>query len=145
MDDIVYDIGMRLSDIAHQDFVIKVESVKDIHFARETGRVGLVVCLEASTPIENELDRIDVLYGLGVRQMGIAYSEANGLGSGLKEVRDGGLTSFGRKAVERMNKLGIAIDISHSGDVTCLDTIECSSKPIFITHAGRASLGTATA
>lgn len=138
--DIVYDIGMRLSDIAHQDFVIKIESVKDIHFAQETGRVGLVVCLEASTPIENELDRIDVLYGLGVRQMGIAYSEANGLGSGLKEVRDGGLTSFGRKAVERMNKLGIAIDISHSGDVTCLDTIECSSQPIFITHAGARSL-----
>src|SRR5262249_25637446 len=92
--------------------------------------------LEAATPIENELDRIDILYGFGVRQMGIAYSEANGLGSGLKEAHDGGLTVFGRRAVRRMNKLGIAIDVSHSGDRTCLDTFEHSEKPVVITHAG---------
>ena len=90
--------------------------------------------------IENELDRLDVLYGLGVRSIGIAYSEGNALGGGLKEPRDGGLTTFGRKAVERMNKLGLAIDISHSGDQTSMDTIEVSSKPIFITHAGARAL-----
>lgn len=77
-----------------------------------------------------------MLYGFGVRQMGIAYSEANTLGSGLKERRDGGLTLFGEKAVRRMNKLGIAIDVSHSGDQTSLDTIRHSTKPILITHAG---------
>ena len=60
--------------------------------------------------IENELDRIDVLYGLGTRCLGIAYSEGNALGAGLKEPRDGGLTVFGRKAVERMNKLGMTFE-----------------------------------
>jgi membrane dipeptidase len=134
--DILADLGMRFSDIAHQDFVVKAEKVADIRRAHETGRIALVPGLEAATAIENELDRIDILYGFGVRQMGIAYSEANTLGSGLKERRDGGLTDFGRRAVTRMNKLGIAIDISHSGDVTSLDTIEHSTKPIFITHAG---------
>ncbi len=49
--------------------------------------------------IENEVDRLDVLYGFGVRQMGIAYSEANMLGAGLKERGDGGLTYFGERAV----------------------------------------------
>ncbi|OZM77975.1 dipeptidase [Pseudonocardia sp. MH-G8] len=134
--DITYDIGMRLSDIAHQDYVRVVHGVDDILDAHETGGLGLVLCLEASTPIENEVDRIDILYGMGVRQMGIAYSEANTLGSGLKEAGDGGLTVFGRRAVERMNKLGIAIDVSHSGDRTCLDTFEASEKPVLITHAG---------
>jgi membrane dipeptidase len=90
--------------------------------------------------IENELDRIEILYGFGIRQMGIAYSEANVLGCGLKERRDGGLTAFGRKAVERMNKVGMSIDISHSGDVTSMDTIQHSTKPIFITHAGARSV-----
>ncbi len=47
---------------------------------------------------------------------------------------------FGRQAVKRMNKLGIAIDVSHSGDRTSLDTIEVSDKPIFITHAGARAL-----
>jgi membrane dipeptidase len=90
--------------------------------------------------IENEVDRLDVLYGFGVRQMGIAYSEANTLGSGLKERGDGGLTYFGERAVERMNKLGIVIDVSHSGDRTAVDAIKASTKPTLITHAGARGL-----
>jgi membrane dipeptidase len=135
-DDIIYDIGMRLSDIAHQDYVTIAHSVADIRQAHANGQLAIVLSLEASTPIENEVDRIDILYGIGVRQMGIAYSEANTLGSGLKERGDGGLTAFGRRAVERMNKLGMAIDVSHSGDRTCMDTFAESSKPVLITHAG---------
>jgi membrane dipeptidase len=138
--DVIADVGMRLCDIAHQDFVVRAERVRDIHAAHENGQIALVPSLEASTMIENELDRIEILYGFGIRQMGIAYSEANVLGCGLKERRDGGLTAFGRKAVERMNKVGMSIDISHSGDVTSMDTIQHSTKPIFITHAGARSV-----
>jgi len=134
--DVIHDLGMRFSDLAHQDDVVLARSTADILHAHETGRLALVAGLEAATMIENELDRIDILYGFGVRQMGIAYSEANTLGSGLKEKRDGGLTAFGVRAVERMNRIGMAIDISHSGDQTCLDVIAASSKPVLITHAG---------
>jgi membrane dipeptidase len=134
--DVLFDLGVRMADLAHQDYVIKAESLKDIYHAHETGRMAHVFALEAATPIENEVDRLDVLYGLGVRQIGIAYSEANYLGSGLKERGDGGLTYFGERAVERMNKLGFAIDISHSGDRTALDVIQYSTKPVLITHCG---------
>ena len=139
-DDIIYDLGMRLSDIAHQDFIVRGETLDDIRRAKENGQIAFVASLEAATAIENEVDRLDILYGLGIRSSGIAYSEANTLGSGLKEARDGGLTEFGRQAVRRMNKLGIAIDISHSGDQTSMDTIQASEKPIFITHAGARGL-----
>ncbi len=139
-DDIVYDLGMRLSDIAHQDFVVRAETRDDIHEAKRNGQIAFIPSLEAATAIENEVDRLDILYGLGIRSSGIAYSEANTLGSGLREAGDGGLTDLGRQAVTRMNKLGIAIDVSHSGDQTSLDTIEASDKPIFITHAGARAL-----
>lgn len=139
-DDIIYDMGIRLSDMAHQNFAMVVHRVEDIATAMETGRIGVVLTLEAATPIENELDRLDILYGFGVRCMGLVYSEANALGSGLKEARDGGLTQLGRQVVRRMNQLGIAIDVSHTGDQTALDAIEVSEKPIFITHAGARSL-----
>ena len=134
--DVVADIGMRLSDIEHQDFLVVARRRSDIDRAHESGRVALVVGTEAATMIENEVDRIDILYGFGVRQMGIAYSEANALGGGLKEKHDGGLTAFGERAVARMNRLGIAIDVSHSGDRTSLDVIRASTTPVFITHAG---------
>lgn len=139
-DDIIYDLGMRLCDLAHQDFVIKCEKVDDIIRAHKEGKVALIPTLEGAAMIENELDRIEILYGFGVRLMGITYSESNGLGSGLKEDRDGGLTYFGRQAVERMNKVGMAIDCAHVGDQTTLDVIEMSKKPIFISHTGARAL-----
>lgn len=139
-DDVIFDIGMRLSDIAHQDMVKLALTTQDIRDAKRDGRIAFVVSLEGAAMIENELDRIDVLYGFGMRSLGICYSEGNALGSGLKEPAHYGLTSFGRRAVERMNRLGIAIDISHSNDQTSMDTIEASTDPVFITHAGARAL-----
>jgi membrane dipeptidase len=136
-DDIITDLGMRLADLAHagSQFML-IKTLADIGEAQRSGRIGLVFGLEAATPIENEIDRLDVLYGLGIRQIGIAYSDANTLGSGLSEPSDGGLTAFGRRAVTRMNQLGLAIDLSHSSDRTALETCEQSSRPVLITHAG---------
>ena len=134
--DIITDLGMRQADIAHQDEVVVVRTIEDIYLAKENSKVGLIFGLEAATPIENEIDRLDVLYGLGIRQMGIAYSDSNVLGSGLNEDVDGGLTAFGKRCVTRMNQLGIAIDISHSSDQTGIDTCIASSEPVFMTHAG---------
>lgn len=138
--DVIYDLGIRLSDLAHQDFIIRCERVEDIHRAKKEGKIALVPTIEGSAMIENELDRIDILYGFGVRSMGITYSESNALGSGIKEDNDGGLTVFGHQAVERMNKLGIVIDCSHTGPKTTLDVIEASKHPIFLSHTGARAL-----
>ena len=139
-DDVIYDIGIRLSDIHHQDMVVHCLTTEDIVRAKKNHQIAFIISLEGAAMIENELDRIDILYGLGVRCLGIAYSEGNALGAGLRERNDGGLTQFGRDAVRRMNRLGMAIDISHSGDRTGMETIELSEKPVFITHAGARGL-----
>lgn len=138
--DVVTDLGMRQADIAQQDDVTVVRGLDDILSAHDQGRVGLVFGLEAATPIGNELGKLDVLYGLGIRQIGIAYSDSNGLGSGLNESVDAGLTQFGIRAVARMNELGMAIDISHSGDLTGIETCRASKTPVFMTHAGARAL-----
>lgn len=139
-EDVIFDIGMRLSDIAHQDMVKLALTTQDIRDAKRDGRIAFVVSIEGAAMIENELDRIDVLYGFGMRSLGICYSEGNALGAGLKEPAHYGLTDFGKRAVERMNKLGIAIDVSHANDQTSLDTIKHSKHPVFITHAGARAL-----
>lgn len=139
-DDILFDLGMRLSDIAHQDLVYVAATIDEVLAAKPNGRIAFVACLEAATAIENEVDRVDVLYGFGVRCMGITYSEANALGSGLREQHDGGLTDLGRAVVERMNRLGMTIDLAHVGDRTSLDVIEVSQRPVTITHAGARAL-----
>jgi len=139
-EDVLHDLGMRLCDLAHQDFVIHARRVEDIRRAHREGRMAWVASMEGAAMIENDLDRIDILHGFGVRLLGITYSEANALGSGLKEPGDGGLTVFGRKAVARMNKVGMLIDCSHCGDRTTLDTIEVSERPIVLSHIGARAL-----
>jgi membrane dipeptidase len=134
--DIIHDLGQRLCDIAHQDMVLRGERVSDIIKAHDTGKIAFIPTLESLTPIENEVDRIDVLYGLGVRSMGIVYSEANSLGSGIRERQDRGLTDFGYECIKRLNTLGVAIDNSHAGDQTSLDIVEASRTPIFMSHTG---------
>lgn len=139
-EDILVDLGQRLCDLHHQDFLFQCTGVEDIYRAHREGKIAWVPVLEGAAPIENELDRIDVLYGLGVRMMGITYSESNPLGSGIKEDNDGGLTKFGKQAVRRMNKVGMLIDCSHSGPKTTLDTIDYSDKPIILSHVGARKL-----
>jgi membrane dipeptidase len=120
--------------------VCAARTIDDLYRAKPEGKIAVVASLEAATPIENELDRVDVLYGLGIRCMGITYSESNALGSGLKESSDGGLTRFGRLVVRRMNKLGMTIDTAHCGDKTAMDAIELSEKPTLISHVGARTL-----
>ncbi len=139
--DVVHDIGIRLSDLAHQGMVTHCRTVRDITEAHKGGGIAMVLALESATPIENELDRIDVLYGLGVRSMGICYSESNMLGGGMGETfLDSGLTDFGYDAVKRMNKLGMLVDVGHTNDRTALETVEASGRPIYNSHSGPAAI-----
>ncbi len=138
--DTIHDLGMRLCDFAHQDLVVPVHRLADLHRVKQDGRIGVVLCLEAVTAIENEIDRLDVLYGLGIRSAGLVYSQGNQVGAGLAEPADGGLTNFGRRAVRRLNQLGVLIDLSHAGDRTSLDAIEASEVPVVISHAGARAL-----
>jgi membrane dipeptidase len=139
-DDALYLLGMRYADIQRQKTIYVASTYDDLLKAKRKKQVAILPSLEAASILENELDRVDILYGFGIRCMGITYNEANSLGSGLIENRDGGLTNFGRRVIERMNRLGMMIDISHCGDQTSLDVIETSKHPVFITHAGARAL-----
>lgn len=136
----IHDLGMRLCDIGHQDFLVHCKKAEDIEQAFKNGQIAWVSVLESASCIENEVDRLDILYGLGVRSIGVNYSESNMLGSGLKEHLDGGLTDFGYDALVRMNKLGLLVDVSHTSDQTALEVIEYSKDPIIISHAGARAL-----
>jgi len=135
--DIVHDVSMRACDIAHSEYATRCGSIEDIHRAREEGKITVIPALESAAMIENELDRIEQLYGMGIRSMGITYNASNALGTGKGGIheRDGGLTAFGAEAVERMNKVGMAVSTSHASAQTTLDVCEVTNKPIFDTHA----------
>jgi membrane dipeptidase len=138
-DDTVADLAMRTTDLSKQQLVRPIRSLADLDEAQAKCQVGLTFTLESASPIGNDLDRLDLLYGLGVRLIGLVYSESNLLGGGLADV-DAGLTKLGRAAVRRLNELGMIIDLSHAGDATTLDAVRTSGQPVVITHAGSRSV-----
>jgi membrane dipeptidase len=139
-ENVVHQIGIWQSDIDHQDLVFVARKVEDIERAHASGKIAMVLSLEAPPKIGEDLSKLDVLYGLGVRVMGVVYSKNNEFGSGLADVHDKGLTDWGYLLVERLNKLGVLIDVSHASDKTSMEAIEASKYPVVVTHAGARSL-----
>lgn len=114
--------------------LIKVTAAKDIERAKKEKKLGLILNFQNSTHIGSDLDKLDFFYALGIRQIQMTYNDLNLVGAGCTERRDCGLSRFGLKVVERMNKLGILIDLAHTGYQTSMDVIEASAAPVAFTH-----------
>ncbi len=117
----------------------QVRTVDDIHAAKRTRKLGVILGWQNATPIENDLDRLALFHGLGVLIIQLTFHERNLLGNGCFERRDDGLSNFGVDAVHEMNRLGILIDLSHAGDRTTLEAIDLSQQPVACTHANARS------
>jgi membrane dipeptidase len=117
--------------------VLKVE---DIFEAKKAGKVGLIMGFQNARPVEDKLERLAFFRALGIRIIQLTYNERNFVGDGCMEDPDGGLSAFGRRFVEEMNRLKIAIDISHCGERTGREAIERSAVPPLITHANAKAL-----
>ena len=112
-----------------------VERASDIPAARAAGKVGLVMGWQETKLLGNRIERVAAFHRLGLRACQLTYNEASAVGDGCLEPRNGGLTRFGHEVVEAFNATGIAIDLSHVGEQTCLDAARASRKPVLLTHA----------
>ena len=98
--------------------------------------LGVILGFQDTRPIGNDLWKLEVFAELGVRVVQLTYNEQNYVGAGCCSGIDGGLTSFGRSLLDKMNQLGLLVDLSHCGDQTTIDAIEYTSDPVAFTHIG---------
>lgn len=133
----VSDIGLyeRLQR-DYPDVFIKVLRAADIERARRDGKVGLIYGFQNTTMIGDALDRVDMFADLGVRVIQLTYNPANAVGDGAMAKENRGLTPFGRELVARLNDNRLMVDLSHSGENTCLEAARLSRQPISINHTG---------
>jgi membrane dipeptidase len=110
-------------------------SVEDIRAAKASGRLAIIFHFQGSAPIESTVDFLNAYQALGVRVIQLTYNAANLLGDGSTEDRDAGLTALGRQAVERMEDLGIVLDVSHTGVRTSMEAMELATRPVVASHA----------
>jgi len=120
----------------HAGQITPVRTVAEIELAQRAGKIAAVLAVEnGGDAIEGDVDQVDQLYRAGVRMMGLTWNPANLLADGASESRHGGLTSLGRQVVQRMQRLGMIIDVSHLSPQAFWDALAASRGPIVATHS----------
>jgi membrane dipeptidase len=116
--------------------LLKVLGAADILRARRERKIGIVYGFQNAAMLGSDSSRVDAFADLGVRVIQLTYNPANALGGGSAAPANRGLTDFGREVIERLNLNRLMVDLSHSGERTCLDAIAASRRPISINHTG---------
>jgi membrane dipeptidase len=135
-----YDSTMQFvsgwnSFLAGQDQnFMRIDSAGDFDRVKGSGKVGILIGVQNSEHFRRASD-VDTFHGLGQRVSQLTYNSRNMIGDGSTERTNGGLSDFGVSIVDRMNAVGMAVDVSHSGDQTSLDACAVSKKPVLFTHS----------
>ena len=120
----------------HHGDLVKVWSAGDIPAAKRANKIGIIFGFQNAESVGNDTDRIRTFADLGVRIIQLTYNDRNQVGDGCAVPENRGLTRFGQEVLEALNHNRVLVDLSHSGEQTCLDAIKASRAPVAITHTG---------
>ena len=104
------------------------------------GKLGVIIHFQNTLPLGDDLANYEKFYGQGLRMVQICYNRTNLVGDGCLEPGDGPLTSFGRDVIKEMNRLGMVVDLSHTGRRTTFDAMRISSSPPAFSHSNPKTL-----
>lgn len=118
----------------YSDILARVDSAADLKELKKSGKIGIILGLQNSDHFR-VVDDVKLFYQMGQRISQLTYNSQNRIASGSTDRIDGGISSYGEQIVKAMNKVGMAVDVSHCGDQTTLDAFELSKQPVLITHS----------
>ena len=124
----------------HPEAFLTVRLHSDIARAKRENKIGIMQGFQYTAFLEEKPDRIEMFRQLGVRIMQLTYNNRSIFGDGCLEPGNAGLSKAGIAAVKKMNDVGVAVDLSHSGYRTTSDGIAQSAKPVLISHSGCAAV-----
>ncbi len=118
----------------HDQLYMRIDSAADFERQHRTGKPALLLGVQNAEHFR-KLDDVNSFHNMGQRVSQLTYNARNMIGNGSTERIDGGISDFGARIIGRMDKVGMAVDVSHCGDQTTLDAFEISKKPVLITHS----------
>ena len=123
-------------NILDLEFCAKVTSTVEMDSALKNNKLACWLSLEGGHIIENSIDILEFFYSLGFRVMTLTHSKnTDWADSSGDEPKWDGLNKLGKEIINKMNKIGMVIDISHSSDKTVEDVLKISSSPIMASHS----------
>jgi membrane dipeptidase len=128
----------------HSDKYLQVKTIEDFQRAKKEGKLGMFHNFQGMQPLSATGDEKEALlnlqkfYDLGLRQMFFSYNIDTPYSDGGVSNSDGtdqGVHDVGFKMIKEMNRLGIAVDCSHSSNQTCIEAAAASTRPIMLSHS----------
>jgi membrane dipeptidase len=116
------------------DCFLRVDSARDLERVRTEGKAGILIGFQNSDHFRSVED-VERFHAIGQRVSQLTYNGRNRIGCGCHESQDTGLTPYGAQILEAMNRSGMAVDVSHCSERTCLDAFAASRKPVLVTHS----------
>ena len=132
--------AMRRRILSMPDLCVLVETAADIARAKAAGKLGVALHFQGTNPFELSLEVIEAFYKLGIRHALMVYNLKNFVGDGCHEATDCGLSRFGRLVVEEMNRVGMIVDVTHTGYRSSMEAMEISSAPTIFSHSNAKAL-----
>jgi membrane dipeptidase len=139
--DSLYSVAAR-----NPDKMVIAKSWKDIQKALKEGKLVAQFGVEGGHMIDSDLQKLETFYNRGVRYMTLTWNNSPGWASSHADEKNPnykgqkGLTDFGKQVVQRMNQLGMIVDVSHVGEATFWDVIKTTTKPIIASHSNAYSI-----
>ncbi len=120
---------------ANPDTLLHATTAADIRRAKVEDKTALLLSFEGGEPLGRNLTLLDIFYRLGLRMISLTHSRRNDLADGTQfHTQTGGLTSLGHELIERMNTLGMVIDLAHLSDAGVWEVVERSKSPVIYSH-----------
>lgn len=124
------------------DHMAFATSYADIMEAVEQGKMASMIGVEGGHMIDNDIKKLDELYRQGARYMTLTWNNSTPWATSAADETSGkmpkskrGLTKFGKQVVQRMNELGMMVDLSHVGEKTFWDAMAVTKKPVLVSHS----------
>lgn len=130
----------RAHILSQPDLYVLVETADDVRRAKAEDKLAVAMHFQGTNALARNLHMVEVYYRLGIRHMLMAYNQKNAVGDGCHELTDAGLSRFGRELVAEMNRVGMLVDVSHTGYRTSMDVIAASTQPVVFTHSNPKAL-----
>jgi len=127
--------AMNLECDESQGEIVLATTAEDIVEAKKKDNLAFLLAIEGGRPLEGDLALLRTLYRLGIRCIGLTWNYRNEIGEGVGEQRCVGLSDFGAQAIQEMNRLGIAVDVSHASKLTFHQALQCSKDPVIASHS----------
>lgn len=124
----------------HVDRYVFAETAEDILRAKKKKKLAVNFGFQGSNALLGDSNLVELYCKLGVRTMILAYNKRNFAGDGSHEKLNSGLSQFGFELIEEMNRVGMLIDVSHTGYKTSLDAMEASKDPVIFSHSNPRAL-----